>query len=158
MFNGQWDKQWPELFDEFGIEPWQVIAGRTAANAQLAARAARIKIGNDVWIGDGVFISRGVTIGDGAVIAARAVVTKDVAPYAIVGGVPAKLIRYRFVEDLRLRLLATHWWDYGPAILKGLDWSSPGACIDQLEKRVDEGAEPYLPKKLKINSDGLIAD
>jgi len=68
-------------------------------------------IGNDVWIGANVFINDGITIGDGAVVGAGAVVTADVAPYAIVGGIPAKLIRYRFDNDIIANLIALHWWD-----------------------------------------------
>lgn len=156
MFNGQWDKQWPELFDEFGIEPWQISAGRSAANTELQSRSGRIKIGNDVWIGEGVFISRGVSIGDGAIIAARSVVTKDVEPYAIVGGIPARTIRYRFAEELRLRLAALQWWDYGPSILKKLDWSKPEECLSVLEARVEGGAIKYSPKTISIRSDGAL--
>lgn len=70
-----------------------------------------VTIGNDVWIGQGVSIKSGVTIGDGAVIGTGAVVTKDVEPYAIVGGVPAKLIRYRFSKEQIEALLKIKWWD-----------------------------------------------
>lgn len=70
-----------------------------------------VVIGNDVWIGQGVSIKSGIKIGDGAVIGAGAVVTRDVAPYAIVGGVPAKLIRYRFTEKQIEALLKIKWWD-----------------------------------------------
>lgn len=69
-------------------------------------------MGNDVWIGYEAVILAGVTIGDGAVIGARAVVTRDVPPYTIVGGVPAKPIRKRFDEDTIARLLALRWWDW----------------------------------------------
>ena len=71
-----------------------------------------VVIGNDVWIGANVVILPGVAIGDGAVLAAGAVVTKDVAPYAIVGGVPAKLIRYRFGEEEIKKFLEIQWWNW----------------------------------------------
>ena len=70
-----------------------------------------VEIGNDVWIGEGSLIIGGIHIGDGAVVAAGAVVTKDVPPYAIVGGVPAKLIRYRFDDDTVKKLMKLKWWE-----------------------------------------------
>lgn len=75
-------------------------------------------IGNDVWIGSKAIIMQGVTIGDGAVIGACAVVTKDVPPYAIVGGVPAKIIRYRFDDKIVVDLLETQWWNLKDEELK----------------------------------------
>ena len=68
-------------------------------------------IGNDVWIGDNVIIRGGLRIGDGAIIGMGAVVTKDVPPYAIVGGVPARVIKYRFTEEQINKLLKIRWWD-----------------------------------------------
>lgn len=70
-----------------------------------------VTIGNDCWIGQHVFLVGGVTIGDGAVVLAGAVVTKDVPPYAIVGGVPAKIIRYRYDEATIKWLLNIQWWN-----------------------------------------------
>ena len=75
-------------------------------------------LGNDVWVGSHVLINGGVKVGDGACIAAGAVVVKDVPPYAIVGGVPAKLIRYRFSEDVIAKLDEVKWWDLPEDVLK----------------------------------------
>lgn len=71
-----------------------------------------VKIGNDVWLGYSSIILSGITIGDGAVIAAGSVVTKDVPPYAIVGGNPAKLLKYRFDENTISKLLKIQWWSW----------------------------------------------
>lgn len=94
-----------------------------------------IVIGNDVWIGYEAVIMAGVHIGDGAIVAARAVVTKDVPPYTIVGGVPAREIRKRFEPDVIKRLQELKWWDwpvykirrYLPYLMKG-DIESLLAC------------------------------
>jgi acetyltransferase-like isoleucine patch superfamily enzyme len=96
-------------------------------------------IGHDVWIGDQAMIKRGVTIGHGAIVAARAVVTKDVPPYAIVGGVPARVIRYRFSEDLIERLLASQWWRYGPDVLQEDDIKDPARFVDRLAEQEARG-------------------
>jgi len=71
-----------------------------------------VTIGNDVWIGHGAVIMPGVTIGDGAVIGANAVVTRDVAPYTVVGGVPARVIRPRFAPETARKLMGLAWWDW----------------------------------------------
>lgn len=89
-----------------------------------------IVVGNDVWIGYEAVIMSGVTVGDGAIIGARAVVTKDVPPYTIVGGVPAKPIRKRFDDETISRLIKLRWWDWEhdkiaqsiAAIQAGKDW------------------------------------
>jgi len=73
---------------------------------------AKIEIGHDVWIGTRAIILDGVKVGNGAIIAANSVVTKDVPPYAIVGGVPAKIIKYRFPENKIEQLLKSAWWDW----------------------------------------------
>ena len=82
-------------------------------------RRGDIVIGNDVWIGYEAVILSGVTIGDGAVVAARSVVTRDVEPYTIVGGVPARPIRRRFDEETIDALLELRWWDWPPEQLTG---------------------------------------
>lgn len=89
-------------------ERWPEAAGVTGHHTGKGD----VTVGNDVWVGLSAYISSGVTVGDGAVIAARSVVTKDVPPYAIVGGNPAKLIRLRFDEPTICDLLQLRWWDW----------------------------------------------
>lgn len=85
---------------------------RNDARNDICPRSGKTYIGHDVWIGRDVTLLTGITIGHGAVIAAGAVVAKDVPPYAIVGGVPAKIIRYRFDEATRVQLLEKAWWNW----------------------------------------------
>jgi acetyltransferase-like isoleucine patch superfamily enzyme len=76
----------------------------------------KVVIGNDVWIAEGAVIMGGVTIGNGAIVAARSVVTKDVAPYSIVGGIPAKHIKYRFDDETIEKLNNINWWDWDESV------------------------------------------
>lgn len=78
------------------------------------------KVGNDVWIGSGATILRNVKIGDGAIVGGGAVVTKDVPPYAIVAGIPAKIIRFRFDQKLIKELLELRWWNFSDELIKEL--------------------------------------
>ena len=96
----------------------------------------RIVIGNDVWIGHGVVVQQGVTIGDGAVVGSNAVITKDVPPYAIVAGVPARVIKYRFDEDTISRLLESRWWDLPDDKIQMVAKyiQNPSEFLDQIEK------------------------
>ena len=96
-----------------------------------------INIGNDVWIATDVKIMQGVTIGDGAVIAQESLVTKSVPPYAIVGGNPAKIIRYRFSPSEIEQLLELKWWDLNEGqikeIAKYLTSRNVKKCIAQIK-------------------------
>ena len=94
-------------------ESFQVVENPPAETSK-----PRPVIGNDVWIGMGSYIMRGVTIGDGAVIAANSVVTKNVAPYSIVAGSPARHVKYRFSESIVSELLKIKWWDWSREKLK----------------------------------------
>ena len=91
------------------FEEWDLDVSNVASSWD---NKGDIVIGNDVWIGYEAIIFAGVTIGDGAIIGSRAVVTKDVPPYGIVGGVPAKLIRKRFSEEIISTLLEIRWWNW----------------------------------------------
>lgn len=95
-------------------------AGKTFATYRTFQETKPIpEIGNDCWIGESVFICPNVKIGDGAIIYAGAVVTKDVPPYAVVAGVPAKIIRYRYDDETIEYLLKIKWWDFPVQWLKG---------------------------------------
>lgn len=94
-----------------------------------------IAIGNDVWIGEGVFIKNGITVGDGAVLAAHAVITKDVPPYAVVAGVPAKIIRYRFSADIIEELLRLRWWELEDNMIKQIPYDDINAALAFLRRQ-----------------------
>ncbi|MDP1600756.1 CatB-related O-acetyltransferase [Phenylobacterium sp.] len=105
-------------------------------------RPAPVTIGHDVWIGAQAMIAGGVVVGHGAVIGARSVVTKDVPPYAIVVGSPARTVRFRFPEATIARLLALQWWRFGPEVIQRLD------PLD-LDRFLD-AAEAELPTALDL--------
>ncbi|CUX64211.1 MULTISPECIES: type B chloramphenicol O-acetyltransferase [Agrobacterium] len=106
--------EWISTFPFFFMP--EVPEFENAANGYLPA--GDTVIGNDVWIGSEAIIMPGITVGDGAVIGTRALVTKDVEPYAIVGGNPAKTIRKRFDDDSIALLLEMTWWDWPAERLK----------------------------------------
>lgn len=110
------------------------VLGVNLGNERFAPYKSTV-IGNDVWIGNRAMILQGVHIGDGAVIGAGAVVTKDVAPYTIVAGNPAREIRKRFDEDTVERLVRSRWWDMDVKKLTqlGAEFSSPSSFLDAVE-------------------------
>lgn len=100
----------PIFFEEWGLDVTDIT--------DAWDNKGDIVVGNDVWIGYEAVILSGVTIGDGAIVGSRAVVTKDIPPYTIVGGVPAKPIRKRFDDVIIARLLELKWWDWSEERIK----------------------------------------
>lgn len=119
------------------------------AGGRPSFRGGPSLVGNDVWIGAKVVILRGVTIGDGAVVAAGAVVTEDVAPYSIVGGIPARPIRDRVDPATRDRLLELRWWRFSPNQLAGVTFDDLPTAIAQVSERLPD-LEPYEPGLVPI--------
>lgn len=117
-------------------------------SAPKPSRDIDITVGNDVWFGDDVRLAHRVSIGTGAVVAAGAIVTKDVEPYVIVGGVPARVIRPRFNEKLIERFLASKWWEFSPDLWKLCDIRDPEKFLDDVEKvRSEKFLAPFSPGK-----------
>ncbi len=107
-------------------------------------------IGNDVWIGHGAFISPGVTIGDGAIIGAQSVVTRDVPPYAVVAGVPARHIRFRFPPRIVERMSRLRWWRYAFWDLAGAQVCRPEAFLSHVEDLAARGLREYCPDPVRV--------
>lgn len=118
----------PSMYGNLKTKPQYVI---DISNTEMPP----CEIGNDVWIGLRAIIMDGVKVSDGAIVAAGAVVTKDVPPYAIVGGVPAGIIKYRFSEKIIKELLELKWWDYPKEIVTELPFSDILKCIEILKAK-----------------------
>lgn len=134
-----------------------IHATRTfAPNPTSTPRSPQIVIGNDVWIGMRTVIMNGVTVGDGAVIGAGSIVTRDVPPYAIVAGVPARVIRYRFPAALVERLLALRWWDYDMAqVTNKVDYGQTEAVVDFMAERIAAGQlSRFTAKRYELKQNG----
>lgn len=118
----------PIFFEEWGLD---------AKNIRSAwDNKGDIVVGNDVWIGYEAVVLSGVTIGDGAVIGARAVVTKDVPPYTVVGGVPARPIKKRFDDETIAKLQKLSWWDWDKDKINRNIHNIQSGDIDALEKNI----------------------
>ncbi len=111
------------------------------------------KIGNDVWIGHGAYIAAGVTIGDGAVIAAKAVIVRDVPPYAVVAGNPGVIKKWRLAPEHISPMLRCAWWRFAPWQLKSLAPADPARFIHNV-MHLPESAE-FRPSRFEVSSKGL---
>lgn len=154
--NDWWKHAWPDLNEYHALNTRQTELARAATAADTAHRDQKIEIGNDVWIGFGAFIRRGVTIGDGAVIGAHSVVTRDVPPYAVVAGTPARIIKFRFPDKTIERLLSVRWWDYGVLALHNINIADMPDCIGAVEDNFSM-LTPWTPEKIVVKPDDSIA-
>jgi len=107
-------------------------------------------VGNDVWIGGDVLLSAGIKVGNGAVIASGSVVTKDVQPYSIVGGNPAKLIKMRFSEELINLFLQSSWWDYAFTDFLDLPLNDPCSFINKFIE-IKSTLSPFSPTRVRLS-------
>ncbi|MFC4096443.1 CatB-related O-acetyltransferase [Euzebyella saccharophila] len=124
------------LTDSLSTYPFAIFGKgwEQAMDGKEYPKKGNITIGNDVWIGYNATVMAGVTIGDGAIIATNATVTKDVAPYSIVGGNPAKEIKKRFSEEVIAQLLELQWWDWD---IEKITRNVPHLTGAELDKLVD---------------------
>jgi acetyltransferase-like isoleucine patch superfamily enzyme len=120
-------------------------SGETLHQLPFSDKLPRTTIGHDVWIGSNVKIIAGVAIGDGCIVGAGSLVTKDLPPFSIVGGVPAKLIRMRFDDHLIERIQSTRWWQFN-LLNVSLPWCDIACCLQQLELMVaNNEISPHKP-------------
>lgn len=131
--NFQYEESW--AFNSF----WDEAIEFETKKAPRPPRKRPPTIGNDVWLGNNVTVQQDVTIGDGAIVASGSVVTKNVPPYAIVGGVPAKLIRFRFEDNTIERLMSIQWWNYTLNSLRDIEFDNIEVALQQLEERKEQG-------------------
>jgi acetyltransferase-like isoleucine patch superfamily enzyme len=150
MHPHEWASTSPVFYNRrLMMETFERDRGETPAYRKFDYAPDPVVVGNDVWIGENVTLGHGVHIGDGAVVASNSVVTRDVPPYAVVAGVPAKTIRQRFDEQTANDLVRSAWWDYSPTALNQLDVRNPAEFARGAIGLIEAGAiEPYRPAVL----------
>jgi acetyltransferase-like isoleucine patch superfamily enzyme len=116
---------------------------------------SNVTIGDDVWVGHGAMIMEGVKVGTGAIIATRAVVAHDVPPYAVVAGVPAKVVKYRHSPQVIERLLESKWWECDIAFLQSLRLDDPEAALPEIISKRQDNLASY--RQLEITRKGCRA-
>jgi acetyltransferase-like isoleucine patch superfamily enzyme len=128
-----------------GIESHMAVSSAHFSASQPPTVLRQTIIEDDVYIGHGAFIMPGVRIGIGAVVGAEAVVTKDIPPYAVVVGSPAKIVRYRFSDETIAALLSSKWWEFSPVQLSGIDSSDPMALASRANTLRNAKIQMYDP-------------
>jgi len=157
IFQARWHRNHQPFADFVNSNPYMKKSDEIY-NQRYGDAATPNRIGNDVWIGEGTFIRRGVAIGDGAIVAARSVVTHDVPACCIYGGVPARLIRPRFNENLIERILKSKWWEYGFSAIRMADFTDPKSALDSIEDAIASGvARLYQPEISVLSPDGRVS-
>jgi len=132
---------------------WSDWVGDGRVHVEPFASDSHISIGNDVWLGNHVIVKDGVTIGDGAIVGAGSVVTRDIPPYAIVGGTPARLIRMRFPDDVVEDLLDLRWWRFDLAQFGPTPFSDIRAAIAHIRDLEATGAiAPYISELVCLDA------
>ncbi|USA52082.1 CatB-related O-acetyltransferase [Acinetobacter sp. C32I] len=136
--------EWISTSPHFYAESYHSVDPQMVTHIHRTKR--NVTIGNDVWIGADVVLKSDINIGDGAIIASNSIVTKDVPPYMIVGGNPAKIIRPRFSDDIIEKLIDLKWWRFHKKDLKGLMFDEPYLFIDSLRENIElEKLKEYSP-------------
>ncbi len=120
--------------------------------AHLVTGGKETVIGNDVWLGFRSIVVNGVKIGDGTIVGAGSIVTKDLPPYSIAVGSPAKVIKRRFSDEMIERLLAVRWWDFAPWQLRHLQANEPERALEQAEKMREANEPEYKPAIVSIGA------
>lgn len=137
-----------EYYNRWVAENFEVELGAVPFRKTVRGR---LTVQHDVWIGGSVLLRPGITIGTGAVIAAGSVVVKDVPPFAIVGGNPARIIRYRFDDKIIERIMDIAWWRFHVRDFAGLDMANPHVFLDGLCERISAGTiSEFQPEPIDL--------
>ena len=155
-----WASTSPVFFEVNGlpsIRAFRASHGSDYSVADFHVHEPPVTIGHDVWIGDQAMIAPGVTIGSGAIVGARTLVLKDVPPYAIVAGHPARVVRYRVPEALIARFLELEWWRFTPDRLNSLPAKEPERFLDELEEMIQRDPPPQIRPVLVTAQDMVAA-
>ncbi len=154
IFEGNWRNKWPEVDQFYATNAKMIDALNEEHHEMFGKENTKISIGHNVWIGEGVFIKRGVSIGNGAVIAARSVVIHDVPPFAIVGGAPAKHLKFKFSEQVIDDFERIRWWDYGLAALDGVSFNLAETAVCEIEENINlKQLKPFSPTIVAVERD-----